>query len=250
MDTCMVLPDLQVPYHDKGFVKKLLAVAEEHQPDLIVGIGDWMDFPEVSRWTKGLAGEYADTLQSSIDQGRALWCAFRDVCPDARLVWKTGNHDERIEEFVYRYAPPLRNLRSARLEGLFDLEPIQVEVHRHPLPVFGGRVLVMHGHEEAYSSVPGKWGLEQVKKQGVSVVYGHTHTPFLSTHTVGSGRKAKSFFAMNVGHGCDPGQMHYAKSGYFNWCRAFGMIHVDRGKVYPELVTALDGTFRLNGNLY
>lgn len=246
----MVLPDLQIPYHDRRYVDKLIAIADEHRPDTIVGIGDWMDFPEVSRWTKGLAGEYADTLQGSIDKGREIWCAFRDACPDARIIWKTGNHDERIEDFVYRYAPPLRNLRSTKLEGLFDLEPIQVEVHRRPVPILKGRVLVMHGHEEAYSSVPGKWGMEQLKKQGTSVLYGHTHQPFLGTRTVGAGKKAKTFFAMNVGHGCDPGQMHYAKSGYFDWCRGFGWIEVDGRHVHPSLITSLDGSVRFLGKGY
>lgn len=246
----MVLPDLQIPYHDKVFVKKLLAVAEDRQPDTIVMIGDWMDFPEVSRWTKGLAGEYADTLQASIDGGRALISAFRDACPEARILWKTGNHDERIEDFVHRYAPPLRNLRSTRLEGLFDLESLDVEVHRRPVLVLKDRVVVMHGHEEAYSTVPGKWGMEQLKKQGTSVLYGHTHQPFLGTRTIGAGKKAKTFFAMNVGHGCDPRQMHYAKSGYFDWCRAFGWIEADDRHVYPSLVPSLDGSVRFLGKGY
>lgn len=246
----MVLPDLQVPYHDKSFTKKLLDVARDLQPDILVGIGDWMDFPEVSRWTKGLAGEYADTLQSSIRQGRELWYAFRDACPKARIIWKTGNHDERIEEFVYRYAPPLRSLDGTKLEGLFSLGDVDIEVHRRPVPLFHGRVLMMHGHEEAYSTVPGKWGLEQVKKQGCSVVYGHTHHPLLTTHTVGVGTQAKVRFALNVGHGCEPRKMHYAKSGYFNWCRAFGLIQVDQRHIYPQLITSLDGTFRVEGKAY
>lgn len=246
----MVVPDLQIPYHDKRYVDKLLRVAEEHQPDVLVGIGDWMDFPEVSRWTKDLAGEFEPTLQKSIDVGRSYWAAFRDVCPDARLIWKTGNHDERIEDYVKRYAPALWSLRSSRLEDLFDLEPLQVEVHRRPVLLGKGLLLVMHGHEEAYSTVPGKWGLEQVKKQGVSVVYGHTHQPILATHTVGGGAKSKTFFAMNVGHGCDPKKMHYAKSGYFNWCRAFGWIEVHKSNVQPSLVTSLNGSVRFLGKDY
>lgn len=260
----MVLPDLQIPYHDRKYVDRLVKVAYDLQPVAIYSVGDWMDFPEVSRWTKGLAGEYADTLQGSIDTGREVWSWFRDACPDADLVWKTGNHDERVEDFVYRYAPPLRNLRATKLESLFELEALKVRVERHPVGIFhrvaGKSVsrppgeasipLLMHGHEEAYSSVPGKWGLEQVKRQGRSVVYGHTHQPLLVTHTFGVGNQMKTLFAMNVGHGCHPQKMAYSKSGYFNWCRAFGLIHREGKHVYPELVTSLDGTVQVQGRVY
>ena len=63
--TSVIIPDIQHPFHDSLALTKIIKVIEDIQPDAILQIGDAIDFPQVSRWTKGTAGEYA-----GIDVGR------------------------------------------------------------------------------------------------------------------------------------------------------------------------------------
>ena len=53
--TTLIIPDVQYPYHDSLALAKLIKVAKDHQPDQIVQIGDGIDFPQVSQWSKGTA---------------------------------------------------------------------------------------------------------------------------------------------------------------------------------------------------
>jgi metallophosphoesterase superfamily enzyme len=246
----LVVPDLQIPYQDHAFVKRLLRVARAMKPDTITFVGDLLDSPEVSRWTKGQHGEYQMTLQSSMDECHNLLAQFRDAAPNAAIHLKAGNHDERLESYINDYAPALRSLRSSSLEYQLRLEAVGVTLQRKPF-LLAPDVLVVHGHERAYSSVPGKYELDRIKQYGCSVVSGHTHRPVLVSSTVGIGDSRRSLFGMNVGHGMDMSQVWYSNDGFMDWQHGFGIITTDeQGRSFPRLITAPAGVFEWQGKVY
>jgi hypothetical protein len=63
----VVLSDLQIPYQHDKTVDATLEFIQDYKPDELWCVGDELDAPEPSRWNKGMAGEYAETLQDSID---------------------------------------------------------------------------------------------------------------------------------------------------------------------------------------
>jgi len=63
----VVLSDLQIPYQHDAVVDGTLEFIQYYKPDELWCVGDELDAPEPCRWNKGMAGEYADTLQDSID---------------------------------------------------------------------------------------------------------------------------------------------------------------------------------------
>ena len=71
MKTTLLIPDLQIPFHDPLMLSKLIRVAKDIQPEAIVQIGDGIDFPTVSRWSVGTAAAYAPELQEHIDRYRS-----------------------------------------------------------------------------------------------------------------------------------------------------------------------------------
>jgi predicted phosphodiesterase len=245
----MIVPDLQVPYHSVSFVKKLIQVAKDWQPDTICFIGDVLDFPEVSRWTKSGRGEFEPTLQASLDKGITILGQFRLAAPKADIRYKMGNHDERLEKYINDYAPALRSLRTSDIGYQLGLDQLEIKIERDPF-LLAPDVLAVHGHERAYSSVLGRYEGERIKQYGLSVVSGHTHTPVLITTATGFGLKQKHRFGMNVGHGMDPKKCGYTKDGYLNWCQGFGVIEVVNGVSYPTLVTAPAGHFMFMGEKY
>ncbi len=247
--TALIIPDLQVPLHDKPYVERLLSLTRNINPDKLLFIGDLSDSTEVSRWVKGKPGEYTGQFQNACDKVADVVRRFHDAAPEAELSVQLGNHDTRIEDYLEQGAPALLEQRSLKVESLFGFDAVGATAHRKPYEFFPG-VLAVHGHEESYSSVPGKYGLDAINRYGLSVVYGHTHRPLLVTNSRGYDGRVETQFAMNVGHGMDTRKADYIKSGHMNWCRAAGVVTYDNGRLYPELVLSLDGTFQYNGVVY
>lgn len=249
MKLTLIVPDIQFPYHDPLILSKVIKVAGDLKPDAIIQIGDAIDFPQVSRWTKGTAGEYAPTLQKHIDGFKGVLSQFRDAVPKASITWLEGNHDLRLKEFVRSYAAPLTTLRALEMENLFGLGELDVQYVKGPLRV-GTNTYAVHGHEQGgYASSANAWQLKFFKRYGShqNIVFGHTHQPFLLTHAIGFDGKVTPRFTMNVGSIMDPTHAKYVKDGSVSWTMSFGLLRDDGKRIYPELVTMNDRGFWFNG---
>lgn len=79
--------------HDKRLWKTILQIVKDTQPDEIIHIGDLMDYPQPSRWTKGTRAEFEGNVYE--DSRRAI----RDILEPLREVYDgpirihEGNHD-------------------------------------------------------------------------------------------------------------------------------------------------------------
>lgn len=251
--TTLILPDIQYPYHDSLMLKKLIQVAKDIQPDAILQIGDCIDFPQVSQWSKGNSGEFTETLQIHIDESRKkLWIPLREAAPRADVTWLEGNHDLRVKDYVNKYAFPLGTLRALEIPRLFELDDLDIAYKRGPLKI-ATNVLGLHGHESSgYSATPSAWDLKLQKRHGSnhSFVFGHTHQPFIIHRAFGYEGKVSPRFTMNVGSIMDPVAASYVKDGAVSWVMSFGLLRDDGKRVWPELVTATDRGFWLNGIKY
>lgn len=251
MKTTLVIPDLQIPLHDERFVDKLLAVTEYVEPDVLAFAGDLTDSTEVGQWVKGKSGEYTGKLQDAFDRAARVLADFREAAgKSCGMLMVDSNHDKRTRDYIAKYAPGLSGLRSLDFRSLVGLDVSGVSLLSGPINLEWDTVLV-HGHERAYSSVPGKYGLDRTKEYDANVIYGHTHTPLLVTSAVGTGTSARTRWAMNVGHGMDKSKAGYLTDGYSTWNQAFGLIHSDGvGPSFPELVIASGGRFVFDGGLW
>lgn len=246
----MIVPDLQIPLHDRGFVEKLISVAEYVKPDKLAFIGDLTDSTEVGRWVKGRYGEYSGKLQAAFDETAQILAAFRAAVGDACDMYLVdSNHDERTKKYIDENAPALSSLRSLDFATLAGLDQASVSYVQGPYPISRDTFLV-HGHERASSSVPGKYGLDRAADYNGNVIYGHTHTPLLVTTSVGFGEFRDQRWAMNVGHGMDISKAGYLTDKYATWNQAFGLVHDDGWFTYPELIVAQGGRFSFDGKIW
>lgn len=246
----MVIPDLQVPLHDREFVEKLADIAYAIQPEKLLFIGDLTDSTEVGRWVKGRKGEFTGDLQAAFDEAAEIVMLFRSaVGSECEMYLQDSNHDSRTQEYINANAPALSTLRALDIAQLLALDTHNVSYVRKPFGVLPG-VLSMHGHERSYTQVQGKWGLDRAREHGKSIIYGHTHTPCLVTTGVGTGDSRQTLWSMNVGHGMDMSMAGYLGDGYATWNQAFGLIHYENGTTYPELIVAQDGKFHFDGEIW
>lgn len=251
--TTLILPDIQYPFHDDLMLKKLIQVVKDIQPDSILQIGDAIDFPQVSQWSKGNAGEYTDTLQKDVTGFRAdVLAPLRAAAPNAVITWIEGNHDLRIRDFIKKYAFPLSSLKALEIPALFDLDKLAVSYENGPVRV-ATNTYAIHGHESGgYSSSPSAWNTKFVNRYGSdkNFIFGHTHQPFIIHRAFGYEGKVSPRFTMNVGSIMDPVAASYVRDGSVSWVMSFGLIRDDGKRVWPELVTATDRGFWLNGVKY
>jgi len=250
--TTIVIPDIQAPYHDALAWRKILNVIEDVQPDAVFQIGDGIDFPQVSRWTKGTAGEYAPTLQKHIEDYTGMLREIRERALLASITWLDGNHDSRLKDFITQYAAPLTTLDALSFENLFSLRELGVEYVKGPVRV-ATNTYAVHGHESGgYAAQPQAWDLKFMRRYGSekNIIFGHTHQPYLTTRAFGFDGKVTPRFTMNVGSIMNPEHAKYVKDGAVSWTMSFGVLRDDGKRTYPELVTMNDRKFFFNGKRY
>lgn len=246
----LILPDVQYPDHDDVVLQKILAVVRDRQPDQIIQIGDGIDFPQVSQWSKGTAGEYAETLQEHVDGFRSdVLMPIREAAPHALFRWIEGNHDLRVREFVRKYAAPLGPLRALEMPSLFGLDELAIDYERGPTRI-ATNTLALHGHESGgYCASASAWDAKFTKRYGSdkNFVFGHTHQPFLITRAFGYNGRVSPRFTMNAGSIMDPVRATYVKDGAVSWQQSFAWLEDDGKRVWPELVTLVDRLGYLKG---
>lgn len=246
----IVLADLQVPYHDPAYIRVLSKFVKAQRSGTTyrtvqVGqIGDFMDQPEVGRWNKGAAGEYAGTFWSGVRETRRIAELFQ-------FDWiKVGNHDRRVEDYLTKYAPALAAEDSEwNLESLLQL-PRKTTLQRQPFRMAPGWIAA-HGDEGGLSQVAGRTAWSLANRWDDSVVCGHTHRAGTVSTTIGLPDARRRITGMEIGHGMLEEKATYIKSAAPNWQKAFGLFVVDRGRTYDHLIMMdSDCSFAWNGRTY
>lgn len=246
----LLIPDVQLPYHDPVILKKIIKIAETYQPDLVVQIGDLIDMPQVSRWNKGDAGEYSLTLKDHIEQTKdEFFSPLRKAAPKAAITWVSGNHDERLADYMKRYAYPIQPLMPSMGE-LFELDKFGAKYVKGPVRI-ATNVYAVHGHESGgYCASASAWDTKLTKRYGSdkSYVFGHTHQGFLISRATGWHGNVSPRFTLNVGSIMDPANAGYVKDGSVSWVPSFGWIEDDGKRTWPELILFNDRLARFKGS--
>lgn len=190
----VVLPDCQIgfyrlpdgslePTHDERAISVSLAIVKAAQPDLVVLVGDNLDFPEFSTKFR-LSPAFAFTTQASIDRATILCAQVREAAPNARIVWLAGNHEERLPRLLLDNAKAAYGIRRGNDPESFPVMSVpylcrmdEFGVQFHPgYPASNiwitDRLQVIHGDKVASNGSTAHKYLSHAK---TSVIYGHIH---------------------------------------------------------------------------
>jgi hypothetical protein len=250
--TILVMPDVQVPFHDVDLVNKFVRFIGDFQPDELAQVGDFTDSQEVGRWVRGLKEEFAGDLQAGFDSAREILGDIRDVFDGPAYVVRS-NHDDRLDNYLKACGPGLATLRDLTIEKqVFD--DYDVRFVRDSVVEIAPGWVMCHGDEGSLSPVAGKTAFGLAKnKFGVSTVCGHTHRAGKTSESTGyNGKIRNTLTGLEVGHFMDITKADYLKKKGVaaNWQQAFGILEVYGEKVFSHLVEVQDGHFSVNGVLY
>jgi hypothetical protein len=248
MKRTVVIPDLQVPYHDPVAVKNVAAYIKAVRPDSVVTLGDEIDLPQISRWTENTPGWYEQTLATDRDEAVEVLWSLVEHAKDAHMI--RSNHTDRLYNVIMKKIPAFLALPELRFEKFLKLDELGITYHKKPYAVARG-IVAVHGDEGSVKPTPGLTALEAARRQGISVICGHTHRAGQSAFTEASGGKiGRILRGWEGGHLMDVRQAHYTK-GTMNWQQAFIVIEEIGTNVQVSIINLeKDGTFVVSGKRY
>ena len=250
MKTIVVIPDMQIPYHDPRAVRAVMNFVKDYQPDELMCVGDEADSPEPSRWNKGMAGEFEGTLQAGLDKTADIMKGFKEALGDKPFHTMRSNHGDRVENYVKKYAPALASLRELEYSRLLNYKENGITYHDTLYQFAPGWVLA-HGDEGRTNRTAGGTALTLAKQIGSSVVCGHTHKAGIQhEHTGYNGSIRNRLYGVEVGHLMDIKQAAYLGSTGANWQQAFVILYQRRGNVTPVVVPISGRSFVVEGQVY
>lgn len=249
-----VISDLQMPYEDRRALKNVLEFIKDYQPDEVYQIGDLMDYPTPSRWSKGTREEFQQLVIKHSDYGKRNFLEPLRKVYDGPVGIVEGNHDERPRVYLEQNAPALSEFAGMlHFSQLLDFDGFGV-THTKPFTKIGPDTVILHGHEiKGMSQIAGTSAYNHATKAGANVVMGHTHRLGIRRHTSQYiGGKQTTRWGFEVGHLMDVKKASYlGAGGVANWQQGFGILYVDKHHVSPVAIDVWpDGSFVIEGQRY
>lgn len=249
----VIIPDTQLPFTDWKALAAVIRFIEDTQPDEVIHIGDLMDYPTPSRWSKGSAEEFSKVLKAHNETAKRRFLEPLREVYEGPVGIHEGNHDLRARAYLSKYAPALAEFADAfSIEQLLDFDGFGIEMLPDFYDVAPGW-LTTHGHlgKISLSQIAGNTALNAAKKFGKSVVMGHTHRAGVLSYTFGYGGTAvKLVTGMEVGNLMNMRQAAYLQNATGNWQTTFGLLTVDGQHVKPEVVPITKGRFTVDGETW
>lgn len=167
----VVLSDLHIPYQDEQAVGMALEFLRRERPGTIHLLGDIADFYDVSRYDRD--PQRKENFQDELDGVECFLAQLRRLAPGADILYSEGNHENRLQRFLWSQARPLASLRSLRLPSILRLTEHGVRWHDARHPYKRGHLLFTHGEiVRKHSAYTAKANYDRF---GCSVIAGHTH---------------------------------------------------------------------------
>lgn len=253
MRKVLFYPDVQIPYHNSQQVRALNRFMSYWEPDEVIIIGDFMDYPQPSQWSKATAEEFKGSVFEDSEIGKRVLADMR-VGYSGPIKFIEGNHDARPKTYLAKYAPALAESKAFEISALLDFDSFGI-ILAPAFYDFAPGWVATHGHLGIkLSNSPGRTALGAAKRIGKSVVMGHTHRLAKLPDTIGRAGEYHTLWGMEIGHVMDmrPGRVpQYLKGGFANWQSGFGIAYVNGNEVYPQTVEmGNEGEFAFEGEVF
>ncbi len=245
----IVLPDLQIPYHDEAALSAVEKYMADERWDEWVQLGDFVDLDHLSKFSKdaarklngkSLEGDYAAGRKILDKHSRIL----RKKNPACKMTLIEGNHEIRVEKFIDANPQLQGSIEVERGLGLKERGIRWVRFWRDGDLHKIGRAYFGHGKYHG-----GNHAAKHVSNYGVNIFYGHTHDAQCVSKALW-GRDA-TIVGQSLGCLCRY-DLEYVGEHPTNWQQAFGVFWFRPGGFFNySVVRIFDGEFVApNGKVY
>lgn len=228
---CIICADIHIPYQDKLAIDAMIEYMLEYNPTTIIIDGDLLDFYQISTFVKNPINKGVST---EIKEAKSFLSELRHIFPDAKIIIKEGNHEQRLEKYIFQSAPKIYDLIDDLLPVKLGLHDLNIEYKIEPFSF--GKVWILHGHEKP----GGAYNPEYI----TNVIWQYVHDNFVVGHFHRAQDKIFKNIKKEYFWGCAipylAGVMEYAILN--KWSQGFVKIDFSsNGKFKGQLLKIIDG---------
>lgn len=231
----LLFGDVHIPFQNDASVDVMLKYAKALKPNIISIMGDLLDCYQISYFSHSpIRGK---RLFDEIKEAKDFLYKIRGMFPEAKIILYRGNHEEKIERYIYEKAPDLAELVDTLLIDKLELDRLDIKYITEPFEI--GKLWHLHGHEKGKSSYNPEYICNVMNQYvGDHFVVFHYHRTQSKTF-----KRIGNRFWNTYAVGCLCQDMDYARLN--KWQNGFAMCEYDD-----------DGNFRfankviINGIVY
>lgn len=229
----LCLYDVHVPYHDSEALEVALQHGEDEGVDCILLAGDSFDFFSISFHEKEPKHR---NFPDEIVACRQFLEHLRGRFPKARIIYKWGNHEVRMNRYFTVKAPELLYVDDFQFKSIFRLDELEIELIDDMRLVKFQDYVLCHGHEffgGGGGAYPAK---SYFMKAKTNIISGHLHRSSVYSEQDVFGEVKRSY---SSGCLCSKNQ-DYAQINF--WNHGFVVMHKgNKGKARVANLTIEDG---------
>lgn len=136
--------DIHVPYHSMESLTLGIEYGKNKNVDTLLLGFDFIDFYQLSRFQKDPRKK---DVKGEIEMANELLDVFQREFPNAKIFWRNGNHDERLEKYLAVKAPELLNMSEFKIETLLRFKERGITHISNKRIVKAGKLNIIHGDE-------------------------------------------------------------------------------------------------------
>ncbi len=243
----VVLADIHTPYQHEPSLKALEAFIPDYKPDVVVILGDLLDFPSVSTWDEGTVRMEGQRIRDDLIAGNEMLDRIEGWWKWKEKFFFEGNHEERLQRHLDRN-PKLIGLvnvfRDLNLKDRgFKVVPIERKGERI------GKLRFHHGwktskyHTGQYTADTGR-----------NYMVGHLHTMQVYTHKSPTDEQNHACFSIPCLCDLNPDYMEGRPSSWIHGCALVEVMDGEQGRFTPYPIpfnsTKNSAMFSWNGRIY
>lgn len=211
----LVMSDGHIPYHEPDVIRIAINYAVKVKVTGVAFLGDWIDCFALSRFCKDPRKR---SFKGELDATNGL-LNYVEKKIKGKIVFKLGNHENRLEKYLYTQAPALLDVVDYQYNDLLYLIDRGADYVKAEQIIDAGHLTMLHGHEYAGgSSSPVNPARSMFLKAKSCTLAGHEHRT--SQNTEPTIRDA-SISNWSLGCMCE---LHPQYMPLNKWCHGFAIV--------------------------
>lgn len=215
----LVLSDLHVPYHNIPAIEATIDHAIKFNVDYVLINGDLVDEHSLSKF---LVDPRKRNFVQEIETTNLLLDELQRALPLAKILFKPGNHDDRLEKYLMRKAPELLGFEEYKLANLLKMYARNIDVVENMRVIWAGKLAILHGHEINMRGTTVNPARTLYLKTKTSCICGHLHVSSQHTEKRLDGHLISTW---SVGHLAEE---HPRYAPINNWNLGFCVVDFDK----------------------
>lgn len=216
----LIFADTHIPYHNPRAIETMVAFAKELEVTDILILGDFIDCYQLSRFEKS---PVLRNFKSEVDTAKQVLDYLSSELDPQTITYKLGNHEERLEHYIYRHAPALFGVEGLTWGALIDAEARNITLIKDKRPVTCGRLFMIHGHEYSKNMLsPVNPARGVFLRLHECAIVAHSHVPSNHAEPTAADRIISCW---SIGCTCD---LHPLYQPMSRWTLGFGLLDVTK----------------------